>query len=152
MFGSRRGKTVIGDGLKILGNVTADGLVEVNGQIEGDLHCTSLIVSPKAQIVGSIIAERVIVNGKVEGPIQGGDVVLKSQAHVVGDIHHQSLTIEKGAYFDGRATQVHGQTGANPRELPEGPFEGPARLMLRLNKFRRVIVYGVAPTKIAVKR
>ena len=83
--------------LKIVVNVTADGLVEVNGQIEGDLHCTSLTVSPKAQIVGSITVERVVVNGKVEGPIQGGDVLLKSQAHVVGDIHHQSLTIEKGA-------------------------------------------------------
>ena len=114
MFGSRRGRTVIGDGLKILGNVTADGLVEVNGQIEGNLHCNSLIVSPKAHIVGSITAERVVVNGKVEGPIQGGEVVLKSQANVVGDIHHQSLTIEKGAYFDGRATQVLGANGREP--------------------------------------
>ena len=114
MLGSRRGRTVIGDGLKILGHVTADGLVEVNGQIEGDLQCTSLIVSPKAQIVGSITAERVVVNGKVEGPIQGGDVVLKPQAHVVGDIHHQSLTIEKGAYFDGRAKQAHGTNGRQP--------------------------------------
>jgi hypothetical protein len=76
MFGSRRGRTVIGNGLKIVGNVTAEGLVEVNGQIEGNLHCTSLIVSPKAQIVGSIAAERVVVDGRVEGPIQGGDVVL----------------------------------------------------------------------------
>ena len=92
MFGSRRGRTVIGDGLKILGNVTADGLVEVNGQIEGDLHCTALIVSPKAQIVGSITAERVVVNGKVEGPIQGGDVLLKSQAHVFS-----LLTLGNGA-------------------------------------------------------
>jgi len=50
----------------------------------------------------------VVVDGRVEGPIQGGDVVLKSRAHVVGDIHHQSLTIEKGAYFDGRAAQAHG--------------------------------------------
>ena len=114
MFGSRRGRTVIGDGLKILGSVTADGLVEVNGQIEGDLHCTALMVSPKAQIVGSITAERVVVNGKVEGPIQGGDVVLRSQAHVVGDIHHQSLTIEKGAYFEGRAIQAHGANGRQP--------------------------------------
>ena len=45
MFGSRRGGTVIGNGLKIVGNVTADGLVEVNGQIEGDLRCTALMVS-----------------------------------------------------------------------------------------------------------
>ena len=126
MFGSRRGRTVIGDGLKILGNVTADGLVEVNGQIEGNLHCNSLIVSPKAHIVGSITAERVVVNGKVEGPIQGGEVVLKSQANVVGDIHHQSLTIEKGAYFDGRATQARAANGSQPeratrRTLREAP-------------------------------
>jgi cytoskeletal protein CcmA (bactofilin family) len=107
----RRDKTVIGDGLKIVGSVTAEGLVEVDGQIEGDLHCTSLIVSPKAAIAGSITAERVIVDGRVEGPIDGGDVVLKSRAHVVGDIHHQSLTIEKGAYFDGRAKQVQGAKG-----------------------------------------
>jgi hypothetical protein len=50
----------------------------------------------------------------VEGPIQGGEVVLKSLAHVVGDIHHQSLIIEKGAYFDGRAAQVHGANGRQP--------------------------------------
>jgi cytoskeletal protein CcmA (bactofilin family) len=124
MFGSRHGRTVIGDGLKILGNVTADGLVEVNGQIEGDLHCTALVVSPKAKIVGSITAERVVVNGKVEGPIQGGDVLLKSQAHVVGDIHHQSLTIEKGAYFDGRAKQAHGANGRQPeRTIRRSPRE-----------------------------
>jgi cytoskeletal protein CcmA (bactofilin family) len=44
----------------------------------------------------------------VEGPIHGGEVVLKSQAHVVGDIHHQSLAIESGAYFDGRSAQIQG--------------------------------------------
>jgi cytoskeletal protein CcmA (bactofilin family) len=90
MFGSRRGRTVIGDGLKIFGNVTGEGLVEINGQIEGDLQCTSLILSPKGLIVGSITAEHVVVNGRVEGPIQGGDVTLQSEAHVVGDIHHRS--------------------------------------------------------------
>ena len=77
--------------------------MEVNGQIEGELHCTSLIVSRRAQIAGTITAERVVVDGRVEGPIQGGEVVLKSQAHVVGDVHHQSLAIEKGAYFEAAA-------------------------------------------------
>jgi cytoskeletal protein CcmA (bactofilin family) len=68
MFGSRRGRTVIGHGLKIFGNVTAEGLVEINGQIEGDLECTSLIVSPKGRIVGRITAEHVVVNGRGGGP------------------------------------------------------------------------------------
>jgi cytoskeletal protein CcmA (bactofilin family) len=56
----------------------------------------------------------VVVDGKVEGPIQGGDVVLKSQAHVIGDIQHQSLAIEKGAYFEGRSFQVRGANGHQP--------------------------------------
>jgi cytoskeletal protein CcmA (bactofilin family) len=124
MFRSTGGGTVIAEGLKIVGSVTAEGLVKVNGQIEGELYCTSLIVSPQAQIVGSITAERVLVNGKVEGPIQGGEVMLKSQANVVGDIHHQSLAIEKGAYFDGRAKQVHGANGREPESDTRSALRG----------------------------
>jgi cytoskeletal protein CcmA (bactofilin family) len=108
MFGSGHGKTVIGQGFKIMGSVTAEGLVQVNGQIEGELNCTSLIISPGAKIIGAVTAEQVEVDGTVEGPIQGGDVVLKSNAHVVGDIHHQSLSVSKGAYFEGRSVQRQG--------------------------------------------
>jgi cytoskeletal protein CcmA (bactofilin family) len=75
-------------GLKIVGSVTADGLVEVNGEVESEVHC-SLMISRKAHVAGKMLAERVVVDGTVEGPIQGGDVVLKSHAHVVADIHHR---------------------------------------------------------------
>jgi cytoskeletal protein CcmA (bactofilin family) len=119
--------TVIGDGLKIVGRVTADGLIKVNGQIEGDLHCTSLIVSPKAKVVGTITAAQVVVDGRVEGPIYGGDVVLKSHAQVVGDIHHQALTIGKGAYFEGRSVQEQradgSQTDRPSKEVPRSERE-----------------------------
>jgi hypothetical protein len=81
MFALARRGTVIAEGLKIVGSVTAEGLVEVNGQIEGELHCTSLIITRQAHVTGTIAAERVVVDGRVDGPIQGGEVVLKSQAH-----------------------------------------------------------------------
>jgi len=117
MFGSRHRGTVIAKGLKIVGSVTAEGLVEVNGQVDGELHCTSLIISRGAHVAGTIAAGRVVVDGRVEGPIQGGDVILKSQAHVVGDIHHQSLSIESGAFFDGRS--VHAQANGQASERVE---------------------------------
>src|SRR6476660_1432486 len=116
MFAPRQQGTVIAKGLKIVGSVTAEGLVEVNGQIDGELHCTSLVIARGAHVNGIVAAERVVVDGKVEGPIQGGEVILKSQAHVVGDIHHQSLAIERGAYFDGRSIQVRGN-GQAPEKL-----------------------------------
>jgi len=115
MLGSKQRGTVIAKGLKIVGSVTAEGLVEVNGQVDGELHCTSLVIARGAHVNGIVAAERVVVDGKVEGPIQGGDVVLKSQAHVVGDIHHQSLAIERGAYFDGRSVQIRGNGQASEK-------------------------------------
>lgn len=102
---SAKDETVIAGGLKIEGNVTAEGLVTVHGTIIGDLRCTALNVSEKARITGAIRAESIVINGTVEGPIHGTDVVLKPQAHVIGDIHHTSLAIEKGARFDGRSKQ-----------------------------------------------
>jgi cytoskeletal protein CcmA (bactofilin family) len=73
----------------------------------------------------------VVVDGTVEGPIQGGEVVLKSHAHVVGDIHHLTLAIEKGAYFEGRAVQARGSNGSQPatvgkRKPREAPSEAGA--------------------------
>ena len=64
------------------------------------------------------------MDGMVEGPIQGGEVILKSQAHVVGDIHHQSLAIEKGAFFDGWSVQGNVQRLEEPemktaRQIPK---------------------------------
>ena len=117
MFAPRQRGTVIAKGLKIVGSVTAEGLVEVNvRQIDGELHCTSLVIARGAHINGVVVAERVVVDGKVEGPIQGGEVILKSQAHVVGDIHHQSLAIESGAFFDGHSVQIRGN-GQAPEKL-----------------------------------
>ena len=108
MFGSKQQGTVIGKELKIVGSVTAKGLVWVYGEIDGELHCTSLVIDKGAHVSGTVAAERIVVDGKVEGPIQGGKVILKSRAQVVGDIHHQSLAIESGAFLDGRSVQIRG--------------------------------------------
>lgn len=124
MFGSKHRGTVIAKGIKIVGSVTAEGLVEVNGQIDGELHCTSLIVSHGAHVTGTIAAGRVVVDGKVDGPIQGGEVILKSKAHVVGDIQHQSLAIERGAYFEGRSMQTQAANGEEPGRVDRKSVRG----------------------------
>jgi len=105
----KRHVTVIAEGLNIEGNVSAEGLVEVHGKIVGELNCTALHVADKGHIIGKIVSEDVVVNGTVDGPIHGGDVALKSQASVIGDVHHNSISIEKGAFFDGRAKQKDSQ-------------------------------------------
>ena len=96
--------------------------MEVNGHIDGELHCTSLIISRGAQVNGTVAADRVVVDGNVEGPIRGGDVILKSQAHVVGDIQHQTLTLERGAYFEGRSVHVDDQSASTSESMHQEKF------------------------------
>jgi len=121
MFASKGKTTVIAEGLKIIGSVSADGAVQVNGQIDGDLSCTSIVVSPKAFINGAVKARSVVINGKVDGPISGEDVVLKPHAVVTGDIHSQSLSIERGAHFDGRSLRPE---VTNLHQLEESRSDG----------------------------
>ena len=103
MFERRHQVTVIAEGLNISGDVTAEGMVEMHGQIEGELKCTSLRVTQRGRGKETIISEDVVVNGIVDGPIYGTHVALESKANVTGNIHHESLSIERGASFDGRS-------------------------------------------------
>jgi cytoskeletal protein CcmA (bactofilin family) len=118
MFGaSKQQCTVVAEGMKIEGNVTAEGTVQINGQLEGEIHCTSLIVARGARVAGIILAKSVVVDGLVEGPIQAEDVVLKAQAHVVGDITCQSVTIERGAFVEGRLLRSLNGGGVDETKL-----------------------------------
>lgn len=95
--------SVIGDDLTITGNVVSKGEVQIDGVIQGDVHCGTLLVGDNAQITGSVFAEDVIVRGKVQGSVRGSRVTLQDSSHVEGDIYHQSLAIEQGAFFEGKS-------------------------------------------------
>src|SRR4029079_588092 len=95
--------SIIGEDLIITGNVTSKGEIQVDGEIQGDVNCGSLLLGDKSKIVGGVVAEDVVVRGRVIGSIRGLRVTLQAQSHVEGDIHHQSLAIEQGAYFEGKS-------------------------------------------------
>lgn len=96
-------RSVIGQELTITGNVTAEGPVQLDGHIEGDVHCVAITVGESGLIKGNVIAEEVEVSGRVSGNIHGKKVHLHTQARVKGDINHSALTVEQGAVFEGQS-------------------------------------------------
>jgi cytoskeletal protein CcmA (bactofilin family) len=89
---------IIGQGLKII----SQGTLQVDGEVEGDVGGSEVIIGEKGKVTGTVAAERVIVRGQISGVIRGVTVTLQSSSRVEGDIHHMSLAIEQGAEFDGR--------------------------------------------------
>ena len=95
--------SIIGEDLTIRGNITSKGEIQVDGQIEGDIRCGSLLLGDKSKVTGGVAAEDVVVRGHLVGSITGLRITLQGQSHVEGDIFHQSLAIEQGAYFEGKS-------------------------------------------------
>ena len=95
--------SILGEDLSITGNISSKGEIQIDGEVQGDLYCLSMIVGEKAHVSGGITAEDVVVRGRVTGSIRGVRVTLQANSQVEGDIYHQSLAIEQGAYFEGKS-------------------------------------------------
>ncbi len=118
--GDRVGPSVIGTDLTVMGNLVSRGEVHIEGEIQGDIHGTNVVVGEKAKITGAIIADEVIVRGHVMGSIRGKKVMLQATSHVEGDVFHQALAIEQGAFFEGKSRRSEDPTAGVARpEVPD---------------------------------
>jgi len=93
--------SIISTDMKIVGDLTSDGEIQVDGAVEGDIQSKHLLVGEPASIRGEIIADTVEIFGTINGQIKASSVSLAKTAHVVGDILHENLSIEKGAFLEG---------------------------------------------------
>lgn len=105
-------RSFLGPDLIIVGNLESRGLIQVEGNIQGDVHARQIIVGPKAKVTGNIVADDVTVGGAVDGSVRGLTVTLLSGSQVDGEMHHKSLAIEHGAHFVG-----HSKRPNDPSEL-----------------------------------
>jgi cytoskeletal protein CcmA (bactofilin family) len=109
-------KSVIGNDLKITGQglkIIGRGVLQVDGEIEGDVQGAEVIVGERGKVTGMIAGQNVIVRGKVSGVVCGRTVALQAASHVEGDVHHMSLAIEQGAMFEGRSRRAADETALN---------------------------------------
>jgi cytoskeletal protein CcmA (bactofilin family) len=100
--------TIVGQGLRII----SQGILQVDGDVTGDVVGSEVIIGEKGRVTGVVSGESVIVRGEVAGTIRGLRVVLQAGAKVEGDVHHQVLSVEQGAFLDGRVRRPN-----DPNEL-----------------------------------
>ena len=75
----------------------------ITGTVVGDVTCTSLVITERGIVHGSIRADDATILGEVNGEIYATILTLKTASSVTGDIYHKQLTLEDGCYFEGRS-------------------------------------------------
>jgi len=114
---SQRGLSTLSADLQFDGNVSGGGDLQIDGAIKGDVRVGRLIVGETGAVEGNVSADYVEVRGRIVGAVSGKQVKLIATAYVDGDITAEQLSIDIGAYFQGRVLQ--GRREAPPVNAPK---------------------------------
>lgn len=101
-------ETIVGESVKLKGNLKSNGDIIINGSITGDVSTkASVQVGTSANVVASIKAANVQISGVVQGNIEAKETLQISETgKVYGDIHSGVLVVSPGALFTGKCTMM----------------------------------------------
>ena len=94
--------SMIASDVEIVGNLTAKVDLHIDGKVQGDVVCGSLVQGEGSVIMGKVVAESARLSGKVEGSIEAADLVIEASARITGDVLYQNLTIAPGGQVEGK--------------------------------------------------
>ncbi len=94
--------SVLGSDLSIKGDIKASADLHIDGDVDGDISCTSLVQGESSTVTGAVEAETARLAGTVEGSITARELVILKTAKITGDVFYDALTIEQGAQVEGR--------------------------------------------------
>ena len=112
--------SLIGPGTNIVGDLTTDGTVRVEGRIEGTVRAgTTVIIGKSGEVVGDVLTQDAVIGGRVRGTVVAESrLELQATCDIEGNIRarNQHLQLEAGARFNGQIQMLDGSEA--PALLP----------------------------------
>jgi cytoskeletal protein CcmA (bactofilin family) len=95
-------QNIISQGTKIVGDLTSEGDLRIDGIVEGNLKTTGKVVVGKSGFIkGTLNGSDAYFEGKFSGKLNLSDTLtLKSSAHIEGEVILGKLSVEPGATFN----------------------------------------------------
>lgn len=118
-----RTNTVIAQDITITGSLKGEGVVQIEGTVEGEISLQGyVIVAPTGVVKGPIEGDVIRVAGRVEGNLTAHDHLrLEKTGTIEGDIKTVSFVVEDGGRLNGRTTMVKPPKTAGEPEAGEAP-------------------------------
>ena len=100
--------TLVGNGSFIKGNLTANGFIRIDGDLDGDLTTDgAIIVGEKPRIKGNLVVKSAIIGGVVLGDVSATESVkLLSSSVVLGNIISKKVQMEENVVFQGHCISI----------------------------------------------
>lgn len=98
--------SIISQNTKVCGDIISDGIIHVDGHVEGDISCEELVIGLKGSVSGKITTNNLHLYGVLQGQAVVDQLFIAKTAKLIGDAAHNSIAIEPGAYIDGHCIRA----------------------------------------------
>jgi cytoskeletal protein CcmA (bactofilin family) len=96
----------IGADVTITGNIGGQGVLHIDGRIDGDVGCASVTLGQGGTIHGNVKADEARIAGTIEGTVAAKSLVIDATARITGDLAYDAVSIETGAMVEGRVKRL----------------------------------------------
>ncbi len=95
--------SIVGAGMRITGELEADGIVRIEGTVEGSVRSVGqVLVSESGVVNGDVHTREAVVGGKVHGGIYAQQrVEVQSDSLIDGDIVTPQIVVQEGGKVNG---------------------------------------------------
>lgn len=112
------GATVIAKGTCIIGGISTEGTVHIDGKFEGViLEADEISIGQTGEVIGDIKANHLVVSGLFDGKIDCNVIQILSTGRVIGDIAYHDLVIEEYGKFEGRGVRKDSEVKSRYNEI-----------------------------------
>lgn len=112
--------SIIAPGMRVVGELQTDGVVKVEGVVEGSIRAKQqVLVAKEGTVEGDIHTKEAVVGGKVIGAIFADQrVEVQNTSMIEGDITTQRIVVHEGGEVNGhvRMADPRGAEAAPPRK------------------------------------
>jgi cytoskeletal protein CcmA (bactofilin family) len=119
--------SIIGPGMKVVGDCHTDGTLRVEGAVEGSIKAgKAVVIGRQGAVTGDVHTQDAVVSGKVTGTlIAESRLELQATCQIEGEVRTRRMQLEEGALLNGT---VHMSEARRPVSAPpRGPDGDGAR-------------------------
>ena len=98
--------SIISENTNVKGDLISDGIIHVDGHVEGDISCEELVIGIKGSVFGKVTTNHLHLYGVLQGQAVVDQLFIAKTAKLLGDAVHNSIAIEPGAYIDGHCIRT----------------------------------------------
>lgn len=105
--GEAPGNLIIGEGVRLVGQIHVPGLAIVNGALEGELQADELLVGPKGSLTGQVKVRIADVHGSTFDTLSAAEFLcVRSTGRINGNAFYGEIEIEKGGVIEGKVAST----------------------------------------------